>query len=63
MPQNTDSLKHERGAHPAQPLVPTLQAQIREALTRLREVGEKLPPVDAVAIIRESRDSSAQESR
>jgi hypothetical protein len=27
----------------------------------LREVGEKLPPVDAVAIIRESRDLSAQE--
>jgi hypothetical protein len=62
MSQNTDTLEHERGAHPAQPHPPTL-AQIREALTRLREVGEKLPPVDAVAIIRESRDLSAQENR
>lgn len=62
MSQNTDTLEHERGDHPAQPLPPT-PAQIREALTRLREVGETLPPVDAVAIIRESRDLSAQESR
>ena len=63
MSQNTDTLEHERGAHPAQPLLPALQAQIRKALSRLREAGEKLPPVDAVAIIRERRDASAQESR
>lgn len=62
MSQNADMLEHERDAHPVQPLPPT-PAQIREALARLREVGEKLPPVDAVAIIRESRDLSAQESR
>ncbi len=62
MSQNTDAREHERNAHPAQPLTSTL-AQVREALARLREVGEKLPPVDAVAIIRESRDLSAQESR
>jgi len=61
MSQDTDTLKQERGDHPAQPLAPT-PAQIREALTRLREVGEKLPPVDAVAIIREGREA-AQESR
>lgn len=61
MSQNTDTLEYERDVHPTQLHPPTL-AQIREALARLREVGEKLPPVDAVAIIRESRDLSAQES-
>jgi len=61
MSQDTDTLKQEQGDHRAQPLPPT-PAQIREALTRLREVGEKLPPVDAVAIIREGREA-AQESR
>ncbi len=62
MSQDTDTLRRRRGAHPAQPHPPTL-AQIREALTQWSEVGEKLPPVDAVAIIRESPDLSAQESR
>lgn len=62
MSQNTNMLNQERTAHPTQPLPPTT-VQIREALTRLREVGEKLPPVDAVAIVRESRDLSAQESQ
>ena len=61
MSQDTHTLEHKRDDHPAQPLPPT-PAQIREALTRLREVGEKLPPVDAVAIIREGREA-AQESR
>ncbi len=30
--------------------------EIRQALRRLREIGEKLPAVDAVAIVREGRD-------
>lgn len=62
MSQNTNTLNQERTAHPSQPLSPT-PVQIREALTRLREVGEKLPPVDAVAIVREGRDLTTQESR
>ena len=62
MSPNTDTLEHEHDAQSAQPDPPTF-AQIREALAQLRAVGEKLPPVDAVAIIRESRDLSAQESR
>jgi hypothetical protein len=55
MPQTTNTLEHERDSHPAQPCQPT-PLQVREALARLREVGEALPPVDAVAIVRESRD-------
>ncbi len=62
MSQNTDTREHERSTHPAQPCQPT-PIQVREALARLREVGENLPPVDAVAIVRESRDLSVQESR
>jgi hypothetical protein len=30
--------------------------EIRQALLRLRQLGEKLPPADAVATIREGRD-------
>jgi len=59
MSENTDTLEHERASHPAQPCQPT-PVQVREALARLREVGETLPPVDAVAIVRESRELSAQ---
>ncbi len=62
MSQNTNTPNQERTAHPTQLLPPT-PVQIREALTRLREVGEKLPPVDAVAIVRQSRDLSTQESQ
>jgi hypothetical protein len=61
MSQDIHTLEHKRDDHRAQPL-PTTPTQIREALTRLREVGEKLPPVDAVTIIREGREA-AQESR
>lgn len=37
--------------------------EIRDALRRLREIGEALPAVDAVAIVREGRDSANQDSR
>ncbi|MDT4952562.1 MAG: hypothetical protein QOJ02_700 [Acidobacteriota bacterium] len=36
--------------------------EIRKALRRLREIGEKLPVVDAVAIVREGRDLAEQGS-
>ncbi len=32
----------------------------REALRRLRQIGEDLPTVDAVAVVRESRDVAEQ---
>ncbi|HMF57948.1 MAG TPA: hypothetical protein VK619_16515 [Pyrinomonadaceae bacterium] len=41
---------------------PTLE-EVLSALRRLREIGEKLPPVDAAAVIRESRDLAGQGSR
>ncbi len=62
MSQNTNAPSQERSAHPTRPLPPT-PIQIREALARLREASEKLPPVDAVAIVRQSRDLPIQESR
>ena len=62
MPQNTDTQERGRDIHPEQTVPPTIE-QVREALARLREMGEKLPPVDAVAIVREGRDLSGQESR
>jgi hypothetical protein len=34
-----------------------------KALRRLREIGENLPAVDAVAVIREGRDLAEQDSR
>ncbi len=34
-----------------------------KALRRLREIGEKLPAVDAAAVVRESRDLAGQGSR
>lgn len=37
--------------------------EILKALRRLREIGEKLPTVDAVAIVREGRDLAGQGSR
>jgi len=42
------------------------QSQRREdalsALRRLRDIGEKLPAVDAAAVVRESRDIAGQVS-
>lgn len=54
MSQNTNTPHQEPATQPTLPLPPTL-VQIRDALLRLREAGGKLPPVDAAAIIRESR--------
>jgi hypothetical protein len=34
-----------------------------KALRRLREIGDKLPTVDAAAVVRESRDLARQDSR
>jgi hypothetical protein len=34
-----------------------------EALRRLRNIGEKLPRVDAASVVRESRDLAGQDSR
>ena len=36
---------------------------VREALQRLRRLGESLPTVDAAAIVREGRDASERSGR
>lgn len=62
MAEKSEILKHE-----AEPQPRTGQGarreEIRQALRRLREIGEKLPAVDAVAIVREGRDLAGQGSR
>jgi hypothetical protein len=40
-----------------------LREEMRAALLRLRRLGENLPPIDAAAIVRESRDLAAQGNR
>ena len=61
MAENSETVKHESG-----PRLVTDGAvrreEIRNALRRLREIGEALPAVDAVAIVREGRDSAGQAS-
>lgn len=37
--------------------------EINEALARLQKIAENLPPVDAVAIVREGRDIGSVPSR
>jgi len=36
---------------------------VLKALHRLRDIGEKLPAVDAAAVVREGRDLAGQASR
>jgi hypothetical protein len=59
--------KSETIGHESSSQLVTAQAarreEIREALRRLREIGEASPAVDAVAIVREGRDSAARDLR
>jgi hypothetical protein len=61
MTKKSDTLSHEKEQRQA------AQSFNREAvlnaLRRLREIGEKLPTVDAAAVIREGRDLAGQGSR
>ncbi len=52
MAESTDSIK--QSALPKATSDPEL---IREALLRLRQMAANLPPVDAVALIRDTRES------
>ena len=40
-----------------------VRADVETALLRLQKIAEKLPPVDAVAVIREGRDVSDTRER
>jgi hypothetical protein len=52
MAEKSDTLKRESELQPAIDQG-RRREEIRTALQRLREIGEKLPVVDAVAVIRE----------
>ena len=54
MANQTDTIEHERD-HDATNIRPVDRSEVRKALMRLRKIGEELPPVDAVAIVREGR--------
>lgn len=60
MAEKSDTLK--RDAETPVPAQELQREEIRKALRRLREMGEKLPAVDAVAIVREGRDLADQGS-
>jgi hypothetical protein len=62
MVEKSDTLNHQSEVQPARDQS-TRSEEIRMALRRLREIGEKLPTVDAVAIVREGRDLAGQGSR
>jgi hypothetical protein len=48
---NTDILNHTESAEKQTNVGPT-QKEVREAILRLRKLGESLSPIDAVAVIR-----------
>jgi hypothetical protein len=61
MAKKSDTLNHEKEQREvAQRL---RREAALSALRRLREIGEKLPTVDAAAVIREGRDLAGQGSR
>jgi hypothetical protein len=62
MVEKSDTLNHQSDAQLAKDQSARSE-EIRKALRRLREIGEKLPTVDAVAIVREGRDLAGQGSR
>ena len=61
MAKKSDTLNHEKEQREV------AQSLRREAalsaLRKLREIGQKLPKVDAAAVIREGRDLAGQGSR
>ena len=62
MAEKTDILKpeHERDSTANQL---THRKEAREALQRLRRIGESLPAVDAAAVVRAGREASEQDAR
>ena len=54
MANQINTIEHERDQK-ATRIHATDRKEIREALMRLRMIGEELPPVDAAAVVREGR--------
>ncbi|OLE54973.1 MAG: hypothetical protein AUG51_04850 [Acidobacteria bacterium 13_1_20CM_3_53_8] len=61
MAEKSDTLKREIQKRVPARDRPNLEAALN-ALRRLREIGEKLPPVDAAAVIREGRTNLINQS-
>ena len=62
MVEKSDTLKAEQ--NPQSTTDQTARRErVREALSRLRRIGEDLPAVDAVAVVREGRDFAEQGAR
>jgi hypothetical protein len=53
MANQTNTIEH--GEQEAPRIQPTDRNEVRNALMRLRRIGEELPSVDAAAIVREGR--------
>jgi hypothetical protein len=61
MAKKSDTLNHEKEQRQ---VAQNLKREAAlEALRRMRDIGEKLPEVDAAAVIREGRDLAGQGSR
>jgi len=52
MPETIDSIKQKSTKKPE-------PKEIREALLRLRELAANLPPIDAVAVVRDIREAGS----
>lgn len=61
MVKKSDTLNHEKEQRQVDQSLRREEAL--KALRRLRDMGEKLPTVDAATVIRESRDLAGQGSR
>ena len=61
MAKKSDTLNHEK--EQSQINQSPRNQDALEALRRLRDIGEKLPAVDAAAVIREGRDLARRDSR
>jgi hypothetical protein len=61
MAKKSDTLNNEKAQSQTDQSLKREEAL--RALRRLRDIGEKLPAVDAAAIVREGRDLAGQGSR
>ena len=60
MAKKSDTLNHEK--EQSQTNQSPKNHDALEALRRLRDIGEKLPTVDAAAVIRQGRDLAGRDS-
>lgn len=61
MTKKSDVLNQEKGHR--EPESGLKREEALKALRRLRDIGEKLPVVDAAAVVRGGRDSAGRDAR